>query len=92
MRSETKEIHLQAGTSVVPIDLVFSRLTTMYKLENGTFQRKTAQIRLLSINDTPVGQEASGPVDNSVSPETQMTLSPSRRTAKIIAEVTVDLA
>ena len=37
LRSETKEIHLPTDAVIVPIDLVFSRLTTMYKLETGTF-------------------------------------------------------
>ena len=35
LRSETKEIILPKGPAVVPIDLVFSRVTTMYMLDDG---------------------------------------------------------
>lgn len=49
LRSETKEIDFPEGPTVLPIDLVFSRLTTMYRLSEGTFQRKIALIRLLQL-------------------------------------------
>ena len=53
LRSETKELSLPTdGREIsMPIDLVFSRSTTMYRLVDSTFQRKTALIRLLEITD-----------------------------------------
>ena len=49
MRSETKEIRLPAGAAKIPINLLFSRLTTIYRLDDGSYQRKAALIRLLEI-------------------------------------------
>jgi len=37
LKSETKEIKLPAGPAKVPIELVLSRITTMYRLEDGSF-------------------------------------------------------
>ena len=54
LRSETKELSLPTdGREMsMPIDLVFARSTTMYRLVDSTFQRKTALIRLLEITDS----------------------------------------
>ena len=39
--------------SVTPVDLTFLRTTNIYYLENGTYQRKLAFIRLLLLEDAP---------------------------------------
>ena len=56
LKSETKEIKIPLGTATnhdiaVPIELIFSRITTMYRLSDGCFQRKNALIRMLQLVD-----------------------------------------
>ena len=49
MKSETKEIRLPEGAAKIPINLLFSRLTTIYRLDDGSYQRKSSVIRLLEL-------------------------------------------
>lgn len=49
LRSETEIFYLPQGPINMPVDLQLSRMTTMYRVEDGSFQKKLALIRVLHL-------------------------------------------
>ena len=61
LKSEVKEVYL-AAFAETPIDLSFTLKTQIYKVEGGTFQPKTANLKLFSSKE-PTKVVAEAPID-----------------------------
>ena len=70
----------------MPINLIFSKFTTFYRIDDGTLQKKSGTVRLLEVNKSKAMAASAQTTDRKSSK------SPDKRMVKIIGEVNFNLS